>query len=77
MIPFSTQLEMIEDQAINEQDANKILHDERDIENMISDMFSLDQSELTEKLDQVEHLCKKRKTLFKKWPGVTKEQRRG
>jgi len=42
---------MIEDQAINEQDDNKILHDERDIENMISDMFSLDQSELTEKLD--------------------------
>ena len=39
MIPFSTQLEMIEDQAINEQDDNKILHDERDIENMISDMF--------------------------------------
>ena len=75
MIPFSTQLEMIEDQAINEQDDNKILHDERDIENMISDMFSLDQSELTEKLDQVE-FCKKL-SLFKKWPGVTKEQRRG
>ena len=37
---------MIEDQAINEQDDNKILHN-------FSDMFSLDQSELTEKLDQV------------------------
>ena len=59
---------MIEDQAINEQDDNKILHD-------VSDMFSLDQSELTEKLDQVEHLCKEWKALFKKWPDVTKEQR--
>ena len=35
----------------------------------------LDQSELTEKLDQVEHLCKEWKALFKKWPDVTKEQR--
>ena len=59
---------MIEDQAINEQDDNKILHD-------VSDMFSLDQSELTEKLDQVERLCKEWKALFKKWPDVTKEQR--
>ena len=59
---------MIEDQAINEQDDNKILHD-------VSDMFSLDQSELTEKLDQVEHLCKEWKALFKKWPDFTKEQR--